>query len=285
MIQYFKYQLAGTNCMMKASLIISIYNNTRFLKVILDSLHLQTEKDFEIIIAEDGQDPAVKKFINQYPFEQPYQHLTQADEGWRKNIAMNMAIRAAKTEWLIFIDGDCVLHERFIEMHLRYAHENLILAGKRVKLDEGSSEFLMKNIANLNALKRQLVRKLIFGKGKIRNIEEGIFISPDSVLGFIPKLRKLNNLKGCNMSFSKKAIYAINGFDEEYVLPAIGEDYDLTWRFQAAGYEYKSVRNLAVQYHLYHPENWVDTVENMKICRRNQLENKFVCKNGLEKNN
>jgi len=85
------------------------------------------------------------------------------------------------------------------------------------------------------------------------------------------------------MSFSKKAISSINGFDEDYILPAIGEDYDLTWRFMVAGYTYKSVRNLAVQYHLYHPENWVDTIENMKICLRNQHENRFICKNGLEK--
>jgi len=269
---------------MKASLIISIYDNIRFLKVILDSLRFQTEKDFEIIIAEDGNNSTVLEFISHYPFEQPYQHLTQKDEGWRKNKAMNMAIRAAKAEWLIFIDGDCVLHDRFIEMHIRYAHEDYILAGKRVKLDEGSSEFLMENITNLKLLEKQLVHKLFYGKGKIRNIEEGIFISPDGLLGFIPKLRKLNNLKGCNMSFSKKAIYAINGFDEEYILPAIGEDFDLTWRFQAAGFQYKSVRNLAVQYHLFHPENWVDTVENMKICSRNQQENKFICKNGLEIN-
>jgi len=34
---------------MKASLIIAIYDNIPFLKVILDSLHFQTEKDFEII--------------------------------------------------------------------------------------------------------------------------------------------------------------------------------------------------------------------------------------------
>lgn len=268
---------------MKASLIIAIYDNIRFLKVILDSLHFQTEKDFEIIIAEDGEHAAVKEFLNQYSFEQPWQHLTQKDEGWRKNKAMNMAIRAAKSDWLIFIDGDCVLHDRFIEMHLRYANDNAILAGKRVKLDEASSQLLYDNINNISTLKTQLLRKLIVGKGKIRNIEEGIFISPDGLLGFIPKIRKLNNLKGCNMSFSKKAIYAINGFDEEYILPAIGEDFDLTWRFAAAGFKYKSVRNLAVQYHLYHPENWVDTEENMKICRRNQLENKFICQNGLEK--
>ena len=106
---------------MKASLIIAIYNNILFLKAVLDSLQLQTEKDFEIIIAEDGENHAVKEFVETYNFVQPWQHLTQKDEGWRKNQAMNMAIRAAKTDWLIFIDGDCIPHPRFIEMHLRYS--------------------------------------------------------------------------------------------------------------------------------------------------------------------
>ena len=268
----------------KASLIIAIYDNIPFLKVILDSLRFQTEKNFEIIIAEDGENELVNEFIQKYPFEQPWQHLTQKDDGWRKNKAMNEAIRQAKSEWLIFIDGDCVLHEKFIEMHVRYAASGFILAGKRVKLDQKSSDLLL-NDTNMNfpKIQKYLLRKLIFGKGKIRNIEEGIYISPRGLFGFIPCMRSLRNLKGCNMSFSKEAIYAINGFDEEYILPAIGEDFDLTWRFAAAGFKYKSVRNLTVQYHLYHPENWVDTVENMKICNRNQLENKFICSNGLLK--
>ena len=54
------------------------------------------------------------------------------------------------------------------------------------------------------------------------------------------------------MSFSKAAILEINGFDEDYIRPAIGEDIDLTWRFIAAGYHLVAARNLAVQYHLYH---------------------------------
>ena len=41
---------------MKASLIISVYKNTIFLKGVLDSLRYQSEKDFEIIISEDGED-------------------------------------------------------------------------------------------------------------------------------------------------------------------------------------------------------------------------------------
>jgi len=270
---------------MKASLIIAIYNNIRFLDTVLDSLHYQTEKDFEIIIAEDGQNASVKEFINNYPFEQPWQHLTQKDEGWRKNQAMNQAIVAAKADWLIFIDGDCVLHSRFIEMHLRYAKENCVLAGKRVKLDKTSSNIVLEDSSNIKLLQNRLLKKFFFGKGHMRYLEEGIFISPDSFLGCIPKLRNLDHLTGSNMSFSKKAIYSINGFDEDYKLPAVGEDYDLTWRFNKAGFKHISVRNLAVQYHLQHHENWVDQTENMKICRRKQLKNKIFCDNGLIKNN
>ncbi|MCF0188930.1 MAG: glycosyl transferase, partial [Bacteroidaceae bacterium] len=36
---------------MKATVIVSVYKNTRFLRVVLDSLRWQTEKDFEIIIS------------------------------------------------------------------------------------------------------------------------------------------------------------------------------------------------------------------------------------------
>src|ERR1035437_3306622 len=203
---------------MKASLIIAIYNNTRFRKTVLYSIHYQTEKDLEIIIAEDGESPVVKVFLEEYPFEQPWQHVTQPDMGWQKNKAMNMAIRTAKADWLIFIDGDCVLHHRFVEMHLRYSDENHVLAGKRVKLDKSSSGFILENSSNIRFLQRHLLNKLIFGKGLIRYIEEGFFISPDGILGFIPRVRTLNHLTGSNMSFSKKAIYSINGFDEDYTL-------------------------------------------------------------------
>ena len=158
---------------MKASLIIAIYNNIRFLKAVLDSLQLQTEKDFEIIIAEDGETPAVKEFIDAYNFKQSWQHLTQKDEGWRKNQALNLAIRAAKAEWLIFIDGDCIPHPRFIEMHLRYAGEQNILAGKRVKLDKSTSVKLLNESLQIFELQKRMFRKLIFGKGTIKFIEEG----------------------------------------------------------------------------------------------------------------
>ncbi|MDD4728714.1 MAG: glycosyltransferase [Dysgonamonadaceae bacterium] len=268
---------------MKASLIISVYKNVPFLKAVLDSLKFQTVKDFEIIISEDGNDIKMKSFIENYPFEQPYQHIWQEDLGWRKNKCLNNAIKAAKADWLIFIDGDCILHERFIEMHLLYAKEDVILAGKRVKLDEPSSLFLLENSSHLLRMQQKLKRKLIFGKGETAFLEEGFFISPKGFLWFIPRFRRNNRLLGCNMSFSKKAIYAINGFDEDYILPAVGEDADLTWRFKAVGYHLFSLRNLAIVYHLNHPTSWISQDENLIKYHDKINKNEFVCKNGLLK--
>ena len=85
------------------------------------------------------------------------------------------------------------------------------------------------------------------------------------------------------MSMSKQALLSINGFDEEYIRPAVGEDYDIEWRLLAKGYKIVSLRNLAIQYHLYHKENWIEQSENMKYCITQQSNNEIVCKNGINK--
>lgn len=267
-----------------ASLIISVYKNVAFLREVLDSLKTQTRNDFEIIIAEDGESPEMKSFIDNYAFKHPFKHISQSDEGWRKNKIMNKAIQSSTAEWLIFVDGDCIMHRSFIEMHLRYASSDRILAGKRVKLDAEYSEKILQKKLNYKDIQGGLRSKLFFGKGKIKFLEEGIYISPDSFLRFIPAMRKLDNLKGCNMSFSKKAITTINGFDEDYVLPAIGEDIDLSWRFKSAGFKHFSVRNLAIEYHLYHKESWQKQDVNAAIMATKKQLNEYICKNGIRKN-
>jgi len=270
----------------KASVIISIYKNTTFLKVVLDSLKLQTEQNFEIIISEDGENKGVETFISLYAFQHAFQHLTQEDKGWRKTTALNNAVRHARADWLIFIDGDCVLHPRFVEMHLRKAKENLILSGRRVKLDKKTSDYLIDNAPqSILRMRTKVWQKLLVGKGQTKRIEEGIYIAPNSVFSFIHRKRPTNYILGSNMSFSKKAVFAINGFDEDFVTPTVGEDTDLFWRFKAAGYEIASVRSLAVQYHLCHEPSWTDNTENKKIMQSKTERNEYFCKNGLTKFN
>ena len=268
----------------KASLIISVYKNTKALRVVLDSLLHQTEKDFEIIISEDGKDENMQRFISEYPFENDYQHLTQEDLGWRKNKALNNAIKAAKADWMIFIDGDCVLHPRFIEHHVKLADEKYILAGKRIKLNPRLSDLLSSDNEIIFKM-QQIILKLAFRsrREELEFYEEGIFIDRDGLLGFIPRLRKMTKLLGSNMSFSKNAALAINGFDEDYILPAAGEDADLCWRFIGCGYRLRSLRNTAVQYHLHHKLNWSNQDINLDMMYAKQSRHEYTCINGLEK--
>lgn len=266
----------------KASLIISIYNNIPFLKAVLDSLAYQTEKNFEIIISEDAEHPEVAEFIRSYKFQNDWQHLTQPDEGWRKEKALNNAIRKAKSDWLIFIDGDCVLHPRFVEAHVQMSAENRILAGNRVKLNKELSQNLIDNPSDVLFMTSRLTKHLFCTKG-VRHIEDGFYFSPQGCLGWMLQMRTINGLIGSNMSFSRKAIEEINGFDEDFLFPAIGEDADMTWRFKTAGFEFCSLRNTAVQYHLWHKVNWVDQSANVVLMDAKKCRNEFVCQNGLKK--
>ncbi len=260
----------------KTTLIISVYKNVPFLKAVLDSLAYQTRQDFEVIVSEDGESPEVRQFVSLYPFGVPFRHLTQKDAGWRKNRALNRAIIAARAEHLVFIDGDCVLHPRFMEAHIAHFRPDRVLAGLRVLLGESQSRALLGDSAYVLRLQKVVWKSLLFKNG-IERPEEGLYIP------WLHKLRKLDYLTGCNMSFSREAIMSINGFDEDYDKPAYGEDTDLVWRFKMAGLKFCSLRNLAVEYHLHHPRSWTDQSENMAKGLAKRQNKEYLCINGISK--
>ncbi len=268
----------------KATLIISVYDNIEGLELVLNSVSKQSIKNFEVIVSEDAENPEMKQFIDNYKYKGEIRHLNHPDIGWQKNKALNLAIEASKTDYLVFIDGDCILHPKFMEYHLKLAEEKKILAGKRIKLDDHTTDLFLKSEILPEEMNQYLFRNYRkMKKNGAQFMEEGFFFNSKSILGVIPRIRSMHQLKGCNMSFPKGSIYEINGFDEDYINPAIGEDIDLSWRFEGLGYTLKSVRNLAVQYHLYHKENWKDQKENVKMMNEKKSQNLYRCNNGLVK--
>lgn len=268
----------------RASVIVSVYKDVAALRAVLDSLRRQTVRGFEVVVSEDGRDDAMRGFVGSYDFGGPWRHLTQDDAGWRKNRALNRAIVAARGEWLVFIDGDCVLHPRFVEFHLRLAGAGRVLAGKRVKLGPWATGRVLAGDEDTQGLQRRLALQALGLAPRRGNkfVEEGVFIDPDSLpMGIIPRLRTMRMLKGCNMSLGRRALEAVNGFDMDYTLPAVGEDVDLCWRLLAAGYELRSVRNMAVQYHLHHDASWSSQETNLSLLRHKMERGEYVCRNGL----
>jgi len=86
--------------------------------------------------------------------------------------------------------------------------------------------------------------------GKSDYVERGFYVENKFLRKFLNK--KKRGLLGCNFSLFKKDMLAINGFDERYELPSIGEDSDVQFRLELNGVEIKSLNNIAVQYHLFH---------------------------------
>ena len=72
---------------------------------------------------------------------------------------------------------------------------------------------------------------------------------------------------GSNFSIHKTDIVAVNGFDERYKAPSVGEDTDLEARLRWNKMNIKMVKNIAVQYHFDHPKLMRPSV-NMEIYKQ-----------------
>jgi len=128
---------------MKASVIVAVYKDVEALSLIVQALKMQTYKDFEVVIAEDGQDEKIAEFVSSIEGLE-VKHTTQEDLGVRKARSQNNGILASSAEYLIFIDGDCIPYTTFVEGHLLLAQEGCVLTGRRVNLPRAISEDLRK---------------------------------------------------------------------------------------------------------------------------------------------
>jgi glycosyltransferase involved in cell wall biosynthesis len=239
--------------MVKTSVIAAFYNNIHYLKLILAGFERQTEKEFELIIADDGSKEEVVKEIESIATNYSFRikHIWHPDKGFRKNKILNQAILASSSEYLIHIDADCVPHSKFVEEHFNEKQENIVLTGRRVNLSQKiTNQLTEENIKDgfLESNYLLIIEDSVFGKSNY--VEKGFYLENKFLRKILNK--KYRGLLGCNFSLCKKDLIAINGFDERYEAPSIGEDSDVEFRLGFNGVKVKSLNHIAVQYHLYH---------------------------------
>lgn len=272
--------------MVKVSIIISVFNKIKELELILYSLIYQSFKDFEVIIADDGSSKEMDKFVinckNKFDF--PIIHIKQQNRGFRKNKILNKSILNSSTDYLIFIDGDCIPNKLFIEQHYINRRVNSVLCGRRIQLSKKLSELVTIENINNGTFEKDKYKLFIdsFKKKEksSKHVEESLSINNKI-------LRKLLDLKtvhilGCNFSISKDLMYKVNGFDENYKGPGIGEDTDLEYRLRLINAKFISVRNRAYVYHLFHIQT-IEEKNNFDYFKKIQSEKIHFCKNGIIK--
>ena len=240
------------------SLIISVYNKPDILRLVLAACARQSFPQFEIIVADDGSGPAVGDAVADARGNSPQAivHLWHEDRGWRKNTILNSAVRASRGEHLVFIDGDCIPSRRFLEDHWNERERHRVLLGRRVETSERWSSALTLGRIETGEFERLRWREILDGlAGRSLRVEDGIRMPSRFVRTLL--LRSVSGMLGSNFSVAREDLVAINGFDELYDGPGCGEDSDVQYRLSLTGVTGKSLRNLAIQYHVWHPRTRV----------------------------
>lgn len=268
------------------ALLISTYNRPEALDACLESVSRLSPQPDEILIADDGSEASTKEVVIRWKekIKTPMHHVWHEDRGFRLAAIRNKALAKSTGDYIIQIDGDELLHPRFIADHLRYARRGYFCKGCRVKLGPLISEHICNGNSenNLNITKGNLRRaRLLLGdieEGRVK----GLRIRPLAWwFANYFKQRDYYALGG-NMSYWRDDVIALNGYDEQF--EGWGrEDDDLAHRFGRLGLLKRDLRFTAICYHLWHPENSRALTDTNDAYIKNQDQLGIIrCQSGLD---
>jgi glycosyltransferase involved in cell wall biosynthesis len=233
------------------SVIVTTFNREDALEATLRALAHQSDRNFEIVVADDGSRPDTARVIESWRARLPLKHVRHEHRGFRGGEIRNRGIAASSGEICIFLDGDCLAAADFIAVHRRLAEPGWFVTGNRILLSpELTAAVLGRGLEverwNFAALVQQRLR------GGINRL------MPTLRLPLGP-LRKWNSAswqgaQTCNLAVARRDLDRIDGFDGAYTGWGL-EDSDLVVRLLHAGVRRKDGRFATGVLHLWHPQN------------------------------
>jgi glycosyltransferase involved in cell wall biosynthesis len=253
---------------MQISLNIATYKAPEVLALALESVARQTELPRETLVLEDDESAETRAVVARFADRIPnLKHFQQADEGFRLARLRNEGLARSQGDYLIAVDGDMLLHPRFVADHRAVARPGFFVQGTRQLLSPSLSARLMSESRPPRG------RERIFGR-EARNKSRlwGLHLAWVSCLRSL-KYEKPRKISGCHQAFFREDLLRINGYDNRF--EGWGEeDQDLARRLFASGVREYHLRYRAVAWHLYHPFR---TRENQPVGEPEAT----VCKDGL----
>ena len=258
---------------MRISVAVITYNWPEALELVLRALASQTELPYEVIVTDDGSQPATRELLLRLAHDYPVRlvHLWQPDDGARMSRARNRAIAAARGDYVILLDGDMVAERHFIADHRAFARRGCFAQGSRVLTDASS-------------VKDMLGRGPSFPEFFRRGIDRRRHTLRLPLLArlFARPSNRQRGIKSCNMAFWRDDLLRLNGFNE--AMTGWGrEDTELAVRAFHAGLLRRDLRLGALAVHLYHRtrKHLVDN-PNDRILEESKRRGLARCEHGVE---
>jgi glycosyltransferase involved in cell wall biosynthesis len=239
---------------MHIAVIVTTYNRPDALAAVLEGLLAQTDRDFEVLVADDGSKPDTAQVVQQYQERAPFpiQHIWQADDGFRAAAIRNRALAATRADYIIFTDGDCIPPIDFVAQQRKLSEPGCFLSGNRLLLTREFSRQVLGEKIPVHLWKFAdwlRARRL----GNISRLLPLLRLPNLSWLRTIAP-KRWQGAKTCNLSAFREDLLRVNGLDESYTGWGL-EDSDLVVRLIRAGVISKSARFSAPVLHLWHNEN------------------------------
>lgn len=260
---------------MKISIIVPTYNAPKWLINVLIGLEEQQHKHFEVVVADDGSNKESVTSLTSFSEKSPLsiQHIWHKDDGFRKCEILNKAILACHGDYIIFLDGDCIPKNDFVQQHLKYAKKGRFLTGAALRLPLSTSRKIDKSsIQSGQCFTWQWLRN----NGMPSDRKSRKLLVPSFFHALANTLSPARtNFKGGNSSAWKDDLIKVGGFDQR--MPWGGEDRELGVRLKNAGIKARHVRYNALVFHLDHPRGYVD----LELVKKNKALRVFNEKNKI----
>jgi glycosyltransferase involved in cell wall biosynthesis len=235
------------------SVIVTTYNREDALDAALRALARQTDRDFEIVVADDGSRAETARVVASWAsrLAMPVQHVWHAHDGFRGGEIRNRGIRASSGKLCIFLDGDCLARDDFVATHRRLAEPGWFVTGNRILLSQALTEaVLAEGLAAETWNFAALIRE------HRRDGANRLLPALRLPLGLLRKFPRRNwrGAQTCKLAVARSDLDRIDGFDASYTGWGL-EDSDLVVRLLHAGVRRKDGRFATGVLHLWHTPN------------------------------
>jgi glycosyltransferase involved in cell wall biosynthesis len=260
---------------MRLALVITTHERPDALAAVLDSVTRQSVAPAEIVIADDGSGPPTREVTAAFVARSavPVRQVSQPHEGFRVARLRNLAIAATSADYVVFIDGDMLLHPLFIADHHRLARQGFFTQGVRVLTDAALTAKLIATpdmlpsfwSAGLGGLRRLYLLRSAWLASMTRTLANGVIA-----------------IKSCNLAVWRDDLVRVNGFDEAFV--GWGpEDKDLCARLENAGVRRQTLLFGGIAMHLHHaPASRTALQANLALLADTHRERHVRCEAGLD---
>lgn len=234
------------------SVIVTTYRREDALGAVLRSLSSQTDPDFEVVIADDGSGQETTDLVDIWKSKlgHPLTHVWHEDRGFRAAEIRNRAIMAARGEYCVFLDGDCIVRFDFVAAHRRLAEPNWFVTGNRALLSGGLTARVLRD--GLTPERWGVIPWTVERwRGGLNRLSALVHLP----LGPLRRLRRRawRGARSCNFAVWRSDLARVNGFDADY--RGWGkEDSDIIARLLHAGVRRKDGMFMTGVLHLWHEE-------------------------------